>query len=102
MITIGIAASTLGMGEELLPLIPLFLVISKQLGYDRIMGVAIVWVAAEIGFAAATTNPYTVQIAQNLAQIPLNSGITFRIIFFAVTMTVGIWLLLKYGKKIKS
>ena len=102
MISIGIAASTLGMGEELLPLIPLFLVISKQLGYDRIMGVAIVWVAAEIGFAAATTNPYTVQIAQNLAQIPLNSGITFRIIFFAVTMTVGIWLVLKYGKKIKA
>lgn len=102
MITIGIAASTLGMGEELLPLIPLFLVISKQLGYDRIMGVAIVWLAAEIGFAAATTNPYTVQIAQNLAQIPLNSGILFRIVFFIITMTVGIWYLLRYGKKIKE
>lgn len=102
MITIGIAASTLGMGEELLPLIPLFLVISKQLGYDRVMGVAIVWLAAEIGFAAATTNPYTVQIAQNLAQIPLNSGILFRIVFFVVTMTIGIWYLLRYGNKIKE
>lgn len=102
MITIGIAASTLGMGEELLPLIPLFLIISKKLGYDRIMGVAIVWLAAEIGFAAATTNPYTVQIAQNLAQVPLNSGIIFRIIFFAVTMSIGIWYLLSYGKKVKN
>jgi uncharacterized ion transporter superfamily protein YfcC len=102
MITIGIAASTLGMGEELLPLIPLFLIISKKLGYDRIMGVAIVWLAAEIGFAAATTNPYTVQIAQNLAQVPLNSGILFRIIFFAVTMFIAIWYLLNYGKKVKK
>lgn len=102
MITIGVAASTLGMGEELLPLIPLFLVISKQLGYDRIMGVAIVWLSAEIGFAAATTNPYTVQIAQNLAQVPLNSGIIFRIVFFAVTMSIGIWYLLNYGKKVKA
>lgn len=102
MVTVGIAASTLGMGEELLPLIPLFLIISKQLGYDRIMGVAIVWLAAEIGFAAATTNPYTVQIAQNLAQIPLNSGIGFRIIFFVAAMSSSIWYLLRYGKLIKK
>ncbi len=102
MVTIGIGASTLGMGEELLPLIPLFLIISKKLGYDRIMGVAIVWVAAEVGFAAATTNPYTVQIAQNLAQIPLNSGILFRLIFFVVSMSISIIYLLRYGAKIKK
>jgi len=101
MLIIGIAASTLGMGEELLPLIPLFLVVSKQLGYDRIMGVAIVWLAAEIGFAAATTNPYTVQIAQNLAQVPLNSGIEFRVLFFIVAMGISIWYILKYGKRVK-
>jgi uncharacterized ion transporter superfamily protein YfcC len=101
MILIGIGASTLGMGEELLPLIPLFLIISKELGYDRIMGVAIIWIAAEVGFAAATTNPYTVQIAQNLAEVPLNSGILFRILFFAVTMTVSIFFIIKYGNKIK-
>ena len=102
MMTVGIAASTLGMGEELLPLIPLFLIVSKQLGYDRIFGVAVVWLAAEIGFAAATTNPYTVQIAQNLAEVPLNSGIGFRVIFFLTTMSVSIAYLLNYGKKIKK
>ncbi len=102
MISIGIAASTLGMGEELLPLIPLFLILSKKLGYDRIMGVAIVWVAAEIGFAAATTNPYTVQIAQNLAEVPLNSGILFRVIFFSIAMSGAIIFILRYGAKIKK
>lgn len=102
MVSIGIASSTLGMGEEFLPLIPLFLIVSKQLGYDRIMGVAIIWLASEIGFAAATTNPYTVQIAQNLAEIPLNSGILFRVAFFIVAMSSGIFYLLRYGKKIKS
>jgi uncharacterized ion transporter superfamily protein YfcC len=102
MVAVGIGASTLGMGEELLPLVPLFLIISKQLGYDRIFGVAIVWLAAEVGFAAATTNPYTVQIAQNLAEVPLNSGITFRLIFFAITMTISIIFLIRYGSKIKN
>ncbi len=102
MFIVGIGASTLGMGEELLPLIPLFLIVSKNLGYDRIFGVAIVWLAAEIGFAAATTNPYTVQIAQNLAEVPLNSGIQFRIIFFITIMVISISYLLHYGRKIKQ
>lgn len=38
MIALGIGASTLGMGEEFIPLVPLFLIISKELGYDRIFG----------------------------------------------------------------
>ncbi len=101
MIAVAIGASTLGMGEEFLPLIPLFLIVSKKLGYDRIFGVAIVWLAAEIGFAAATTNPFTVQIAQGIAEIPLNSGIGFRLIFLAITMLTGIIYLLRYGAKIK-
>jgi uncharacterized ion transporter superfamily protein YfcC len=102
MIAVAIGASTLGMGEEFLPLIPLFLIVSKKLGYDRVFGVGIVWLAAEIGFAAATTNPFTVQIAQGIAEIPLNSGIGFRLVFFAVTMLVGIIFLLRYGAKIKK
>ena len=102
MITVGIASSTLGMGEELIPLIPLFLVVSKQLGYDRVTGVAIIWLASEIGFAAATTNPYTVQIAQSLAEVPLNSGILFRVAFFVVAMVAGIYYLLRYANKVKE
>ena len=102
MIVVAIGASTLGMGEEFIPLIPLFLLVSKKLGYDRIFGLGIVWLAAESGFAAATTNPFTVNIAQGIAEIPLNSGIGFRLIFFIVTLTVTIIFLLRYGAKIKN
>ena len=102
MIAVAIGASTLGMGEEFLPLIPLFLIVSKKLGYDRVFGVGIVWLAAEVGFAAATTNPFTVQIAQGIAEVPLNSGIGFRLIFFAVTMIVAMIYLLRYGAKVKK
>ena len=102
MVTLGIGASTLGMGEEFLPLIPLFLIVSKKLGYDRVFGVGLVWIAAEIGFAAATTNPFTVQIAQGIAEVPLSSGMELRILFFVVTIIAGIIFLLRYGKKIKN
>ena len=102
MIAVAIGASTLGMGEEFLPLIPLFLIVSKKLGYDRVFGVGIVWLAAQVGFSAATTNPFTVQIAQGIAEVPLNSGLGFRLIFFVVTMIVAIIFLLRYGAKVKK
>jgi len=102
MIAVSVGASTLGMGEEFLPLIPLFLVVSKKLGYDRVFGLGIVWLAVETGFAAATTNPFTVNIAQGIAEIPLNSGMTFRLIFFAFAFSITVIFLLRYGAKIKK
>jgi uncharacterized ion transporter superfamily protein YfcC len=102
MVAVAVGASTLGMGEEFIPLIPLFLIVSKKLGYDRVFGLGIVWLAAESGFAAATTNPFTVNIAQGIAEIPLNSGMGFRIIFLIVALTVTILFLLRYGTKIKK
>ena len=102
MVVVAVGASTLGMGEEFIPLIPLFLIVSKKLGYDRVFGLGIVWLATECGFAAATTNPFTVNIAQGIAEIPLNSGIVFRLIFFFVVLTTTIIFLLRYGAKIKK
>jgi uncharacterized ion transporter superfamily protein YfcC len=102
MITVAVGASTLGMGEEFIPLVPLFLVVSKKLGYDRIFGLGLVWLAAEAGFAAATTNPFTVNIAQGIAEIPLNSGMAFRLIFFVFALSITAIFLLRYGAKIKK
>jgi uncharacterized ion transporter superfamily protein YfcC len=101
MTAVAIGGSTLGMGEELIPLVPIFLLVSAELGYDRIYGLALVSLAAEAGFAAATTNPFTVQIAQGIAEVPLGSGISFRIIFFAVCMFFTITYVLRYGRKIR-
>jgi len=102
MTAVGIGGSTLGMGEEFIPLVPVFLMISQQLGYDRIYGLAMVMLAADMGFASATTNPFTVQIAQGIAEVPIGSGMGFRIVFFVVVMSVTIAYVLRYGAKIKA
>ncbi len=102
MTAIGIGGSTLGMGEEFIPLVPVFMIVAKELGYDRIYGLALVMLAADIGFAAATTNPFTVQIAQGIAEVPLGSGISLRIVFFVVCMSWTIIYVLRYGARIKK
>jgi uncharacterized ion transporter superfamily protein YfcC len=101
MVAVSVGGSTLGMGEEFIPLVPIFLMISKRMGYDRIYGLALVMLAADIGFASATTNPFTVNIAQGIAELQLNSGIRFRIVFylFAISMTIG--YVLRYGARIR-
>ncbi|MCP4459588.1 MAG: hypothetical protein GY816_16425, partial [Cytophagales bacterium] len=102
MLVISTAGSTLGMGEEFIPLIPVFLFVSYKLGYDKIYGLALVFLSAEIGFAASTTNPFTVQIAQGIAEVPIDSGIRFRLIFYVVILMTSILYLLRYGKKLKA
>jgi len=101
MIAGAIAGSTIGMGEELIPLVPIFLLVSNQLGYDRIFGFVLVFLGADVGFSAATTNPFTVQIAQGIAEVPLGSGIVFRLIFLSVILATAIIYVLRYGRRIK-
>lgn len=102
MLAVAVGGSTLGMGEEFIPLIPVFLVIANRIGYDRIYGLCLVMLAADVGFAAATTNPFTVNIAQGIAELPLNSGIGLRLAFFAVAMTITILYVLRYGARIRA
>lgn len=102
MVLMGIGGSTLGMGEEFIPLVPVFLMLSRELGYDRVFGVAVVNVAAMIGFAAATTNPFTVAIAQSIAELPIAGGLGFRMLFFVVCMSLGVRHVLAYGIRVHT
>jgi len=101
MVLLGVGGSTLGMGEEFIPLVPIFLLIARRLGYDRIYGLALVLLASDMGFAAATTNPFTVNIAQSIAELPLNSGIGLRVVFFVCCMTLTVVHVLRYGARIR-
>lgn len=102
MVLAGIGGSTLGMGEEFIPLVPVFLALSRQLGYDRLFGLAVINLASVVGFAAATTNPFTVAIAQDLAELPIGSGIGLRVALFVVSMAVTIAYLLRYGARVRA
>lgn len=101
-VLMGVGGSTLGMGEEFLPLVPVFLLLAASLGYDRIWGLSIVILSSGVGFAAATTNPFTVNVAQKIAELPLNSGIGLRIGFFACAMVLMLVHVLRYGRRVKA
>ncbi len=93
--------STLGMGEEFIPLVPVFVLVARRLGYDAIFGVAMVEVAGQVGFAASTTNPFTVSVAQGIAELPLHSGIGLRLVFLVCALAVAVVYVLRYGARIR-
>ena len=104
MLIFGITGATFGMFEETFGLIPAFIVIGITMGYDRILGSAIVFVGVATGFAAAILNPFTIGIASSLAGIPLVSFkiTTFRIVSFILFMSLSITYVMLYAKKIRK
>lgn len=91
-----------GMSEETLAFVVVLVPLAISMGYDSIVGVCLVYVAAHVGFAGAFLNPFTVGIAQNLADIPMFSGMGYRLFCWAFLTLVLIVVVLVYAAKIRK
>jgi uncharacterized ion transporter superfamily protein YfcC len=100
MFMFSLGGATFGMNEEIIPFVLIIVPICLALGYDSIIGVAIPLVGAHVGFASAYLNPFNVGIAQGIADVPLFSGIGYRIICWLISTFVAIAFLLYYVKKL--
>lgn len=98
----SIGGAVFGMSEEAIPFITLLLPLMLALGYDSILTVAVTYLACILGFSTAMLNPFTVHVAQNIAQVEVGSGVGFRTIAWIITTTVGIVFLMYYANKIKK
>ena len=99
---IGFASSTIGVFEETFPFIPIFVGISIAMGYDAIVGLAIVALAAAIGYSGAFMNPFTVGTAQSIADLPIMSGAGFRIFCHICMIIVASVYTVRYALKIEK
>lgn len=104
MITIlfSLGAAVFGMAEETIPFIPIFVSLCIAMGYDSITGAAIVLCGAAAGYAGAFMNPFTVQVAQGIAGLPIFSAMGFRVLIFIAMVAVSIIFILLYAHKIKK
>ncbi|MFK7972487.1 MAG: YfcC family protein [Bacteroidia bacterium] len=97
----SIASAFMGIHLELIPLIPVLVLLAQQTGYNRMFGVALAVLPAWIGWASGVTNPFNVQIAQQIAELPIGSGLVFRLILFVVCLIAGFSYLMWYGNRIQ-
>lgn len=94
--------SFIGSFEECVPLVPIVVALAIRLGWDALVGMGMSLLAAGCGFAAGVCNPFTIGVAQELAGLPMFSGIWFRVIVFVLVYTLLIGFLYFYAKKIEK
>ena len=102
MLLFGIFGAVFGMSEETIAFVAVVIPLARSLGYDEIVGVCMVYVAAHVGFAGAMLNPFTIGIAQDMAGLQLFSGIEYRTICWLVLMLVTIVFVLLYARKVRK
>jgi uncharacterized ion transporter superfamily protein YfcC len=78
------------MQEEIIPLVPVLLVLGAGLGVDAIVVVAMSAGAAMIGSAFGPTNPFQAGIALKLAELPPIAGGGLRFSMFIVALAAWI------------
>ena len=92
--------SFIGSFEECVPLVPIVVALAVGLGWDALTGVGMSLLAAGCGFAAGICNPFTVGVAQELAGLPMFSGMWFRIVGFVLIYGLLLVFLFRYAKRI--
>jgi len=102
MLIFSIFGATFGMSEETIAFIIIFVPLAISMGYDSIVGLSMCFVGAGLGFAGALLNPFTIGIAQGLSNLPLFSGIEYRLFAWVVINTVGIGWVLRYANRIRK
>ncbi|UOR11408.1 YfcC family protein [Halobacillus amylolyticus] len=86
--------------NSVIPFVAIGVIIARALKLDAIVAVAITFGATFAGFNVGFLNPYTVGIAQSIADIPLFSGMLLRVIAFVVIVSVTILYTWIYAKRV--
>jgi uncharacterized ion transporter superfamily protein YfcC len=102
MVVFAAGSSTIGMAEEYLPFIPVLVTLALALGYDAVVGVAIVTIGYAVGYGVATINPFTVLIAQDVAGLQPASALGVRLVLSAVFVPLGVHHIWRYASRVRE
>lgn len=98
----SIGGAVFGMGEEAIAFALLLAPMMVAMGYDSLTGVLVTYLATQVGFATSWMNPFSVAIAQGIANIPILSGSLFRIVMWAVFTTLLMIYSVIYARSIQK
>jgi uncharacterized ion transporter superfamily protein YfcC len=95
-------AAVLGVYESMVPLIVFIVPLAHYLGWDSLTGLGMSLLAMAFGFSAAVTNPFTIGVAQRIAELPLFSGAWLRTIFFLLVYGCVFFFVRRHALKVEG
>lgn len=93
-IAFSLSGAVFGMSEEAIVFTLLVAPPLVRAGYDSITAVLVTYVATQIGFATSWMNPFSVLVAQGVADVPAMSGLELRVgmwVVFTLICAFGVW-----------
>jgi len=102
MTIFALGGATFGMAEEAIPMILILVPLAIKLGFDSLVGTAIVLVGIYAGYIGAFLNPFTVGVAQEIADVPMFSGLGFRVVAWIGFVIISVGYVTLYARKIKK
>ena len=86
--------------EEYLAFLPLMYMVCMACGFDSILSVALLLCSSAVGYSGGMTNAFTVGVAQTIAELPMFSGIGYRVIVWIAILIPTIIYMMVYARKI--
>ena len=100
MAVFALGGTTYGMWEETLGFYTLMVALVIALKFDRMVGVAIIFLGAGTGVLASTVNPFATGVASDAADIGIGEGLPLRVVMWLVLVTIAILYVLRYANRV--
>lgn len=85
-----------------IPFATVGLVMAKALGYDEIVGVSMIMLGGAVGFACGAMNLSNTGTAQAIAELPIFSGMGYRLFCMIPFFIVTVIYVVRYAEKVKK
>ena len=95
-------AATIGMAVEYIPLAGVLIALCVAMRMDTMTAIGMIVVGYGIGYGAALTNPFTLAIAQNVAELQPGSGIEYRLAWYLPFILIGVHHVWSYAKRVQA
>ena len=102
MALMSITGATGTIGNSVIALVPLGVMLSKSLGYDAVVGAAMMYLGVYSGFNVGWGNMFTIGIANEVAGLPILSGFYLRVMLHILNTGLTILFVLLYIRRIKK
>lgn len=98
----AMASSAIGTAGEYIPFVLILVALCKAMRLDSMTAVGMTVAGYCIGYGVSAFNPFTVLIAQGIAEVPPYSGLWLRLAIFLPFVLIGFHHVWSYAKKVKA
>jgi len=95
-------SASLGVSTEYIPFALVLISLCVAMRLDAMTAMGVMICGYGVGYGIAWTNPYTVMVAQGVAELPLTSGWEYRLALFIPFVAVTVHHIWRYSRKVAA